>query len=43
MSKIEVICMGFVLADGLFMSADCYFLTIGACAVGTVNWLIYCI
>ena len=40
MPKIDVICMAFVLADGLFMSADCHFLTIDACSVGAVNWLI---
>ena len=35
--------MGFVLADALFMSVDCHFLTIDASTVGTVNWLILCL
>ena len=37
MSRID---MAFELAGGLFMSADCHLLTIDACAVRTVKWLI---
>ena len=40
MIKSSFISMTFVWTDGLFMSVNCYFLWIHACAAGTVNWLV---